>query len=60
MYNDVSGFISFGDYIDDLIDEWHLDYDGIDDLLPFLMQRTGLKASVIKYWLEMAELPREN
>lgn len=48
------------DEMDDLVEEWHLDYEGPDELVPFLMSRTGLSHDEVVHWIETAELFNEN
>lgn len=47
------------DDMDDLVDEWHLDYDGPLELVDFLSNRTGLSCDEVVHWIETAELPLE-
>jgi hypothetical protein len=45
------------DDMDDLVDEWHLDYEGPLELVDFLASRTGLSNDQVVHWIETAELP---
>jgi hypothetical protein len=46
--------------MDDLVDEWHLDYEGPDELVTFLMWGSGLSRDQVIHWLETAKLPDED
>lgn len=47
------------DKMNDWVDEWHLDYKGPDELIPFLMWNSGLSRDQVVHWIETAELPEE-
>lgn len=47
------------DQMDDLVDQWHLDYEGPDELVTFLMWNSGLSRDQVVHWIETAELPEE-
>lgn len=45
--------------MDDLVDEWHLDYEGPLELVPFLVSKTEFSEEQVIFWIEKGYLPGE-